>query len=91
VTVGEGNSKFDFLGAKRILEIFNRGRFTAYPTTHSALLGSSSLLEIRDHIPIARTKHRDLEITICLKIACFENTLSDLRALYDVASFKMNT
>jgi hypothetical protein len=54
VTVRKGKRNFNLFGAIEFLRCFNRERFMTYPITHSALLGSSSLLESGDHIPIAR-------------------------------------
>ena len=63
-------------------------RFRAYPTTHSELFGSSSLLEIRDRIPITRAIVEIWQSRFGCESPVFENTLSDLRALYDNAGFQ---
>jgi hypothetical protein len=54
VTVRKGKLKFRPFRANEFLKLFNREGFTAYLLTYSALLGSSSLLEFGDRIPIAR-------------------------------------
>jgi len=55
VTVRKGKPKFGPFGANEFLKFFLTEKgLQAYPITHSALLGSSSLLEFGDHITIAR-------------------------------------
>ena len=52
-SLGRKNEIWTFRG-NEFLKLLTKKGLQAYPITHSVLLGSSSLLEFGDHIPIAR-------------------------------------